>query len=153
MPGNRRTSQHRRRAGRSRARRVLAGRDGRPARQRARPPASDRSVGRDAPGQAARQAAATAATPRWDAAGRTLYFGAVVVKAFRRRAPMAEILLQAFEEQGWPPRIDDPLPPLAGRRESVRLRREIYALNRRLTARLIKFGMDGTGQGIRWEAR
>jgi len=38
-----------------------------------------------------------------------------------------------------------------GRNEADRLRKELYVLNRRLQNPLIKFFMDGTGQGIRWE--
>jgi hypothetical protein len=62
------------------------------------------------------------------------------------------MILDAFEEEGWPDHIDEPLPPLDGGRESDRLRKEVYALNRRLTNPLLRFSMDGTGQGIRWAA-
>ena len=64
---------------------------------------------------------------------------------------MAERILAAFEEEGWKERIDDPLPPLAGRREANRLRNEVQALNQRLEKPVIRFIMDGTGLGICWE--
>ena len=57
-------------------------------------------------------------------------------------------ILDAFEEEGWPDRIDDPLP---GGRKPPRLRGAVATLNRGLSA--IKFRADGTGEGILWEAR
>jgi hypothetical protein len=76
-----------------------------------------------------------------------------LVHRFTRRAPVAEFILRVFQEQGWSWRIDDPLPPRAGRPQAVRLRNEVHALNRRLMHPLIKFFMDGTGQGICWRPR
>jgi hypothetical protein len=35
-----------------------------------------------------------------------------VVKEFKLPAPNQETILTAFQEEGWPPRIDDPLPPV-----------------------------------------
>lgn len=90
--------------------------------------------------------------PSWDKAARKLTFGNHLLHRFHHPAPMAEIILDTFEEEGWPEHIDDPLAPLDGRREPDRLRKQIYALNRRLQNPLIKFCMDGTGQGLRWEA-
>ena len=89
--------------------------------------------------------------PRWDSNCRRLYLGDIVIKQFRRKAPVAEAILCAFEEEGWKSRVDDPLPPLTDRREPDRLRNEVQALNRRLDKRLIHFFMDGTGEGICWE--
>jgi hypothetical protein len=92
------------------------------------------------------------ARPRWDALTRTLYFGDCIVKRFRRHSPNAELILQAFEEQGWPFRIDDPLPVWRGHSQKRRLHESIQNLNRRLGCRLLIFRGDGSGKGIRWEA-
>jgi hypothetical protein len=91
---------------------------------------------------------AVAFRPKWDARARKLTLGGELIHRFRRPAPIAEAILSAFEEEGWPERIDDPLPPLDGRNEATRLRKEIYVLNRRLKNPVIRFSMDGTGQGI-----
>lgn len=89
--------------------------------------------------------------PRWDEQLHELWYDGVLVHRFRRVAATAELILEAFEELDWPHRIDDPLPPLKGRREPMRLRKEIYALNHRLQNRRIRFRMDGSGTGILWE--
>lgn len=57
----------------------------------------------------------------------------------------------AFEEEGWPPRIDDPLPPLAQLDPRRRLHDTIKALNRKQKRALLRFMGDGSGEGIRWE--
>lgn len=89
--------------------------------------------------------------PNWNESARKLTLGEALVHRFNRPAPIAEKILIAFQEEGWPERIDDPLPPLRSGSEAERLRKEIYALNRRLQNPIIKFQMDGTGEGIRWE--
>jgi hypothetical protein len=63
-------------------------------------------------------------------------------------------ILDAFEEEGWPDHILDPLSPpqsqrTAQRADSLQLRDTVQSLNRGLTA--IRFFADGTGTGVRWE--
>jgi hypothetical protein len=74
-----------------------------------------------------------------------------VVKHIARSSPNVELILQAFEEQRWPPGIDDPLPPVRGRNRKRRLHDTIQNLNRRLDLPLLVFHGDGFGNGIRWE--
>jgi hypothetical protein len=71
----------------------------------------------------------------------------------RIMAPEAnqETVLMAFEEDGWPPRIDDPLPPLPQLDPRRRLHDTIKALNRKQKSLLLRFMGDGSGEGIRWE--
>ena len=57
----------------------------------------------------------------------------------------------AFEEDGWPARIDDPLPPAKKIDAKQRLHDTIKNLNRNQKQRLIRFMGDGTGQGVRWK--
>ena len=52
-----------------------------------------------------------AAIPKWLSDRRELRLGDLVVKTFKQPAPNQEIILAAFEEEKWPVRIDDPLPP------------------------------------------
>jgi hypothetical protein len=88
--------------------------------------------------------------PQWDAQRRELRFQGVVVKRFRKPAPNQELILAAFEESGWPPRIDDPLPPHSDIPPTDRLHDTLGRLNRTLRNPLIRFGGDGGGEGIYW---
>jgi hypothetical protein len=89
--------------------------------------------------------------PTWDEQRRQLRVGRVLVKEFKLPSPNQETLLMAFEEEGWPPRIDDPLPPVAQLDPRRRLHDTIKALNRKQKRYLIRFRGDGSGEGIRWE--
>jgi hypothetical protein len=60
------------------------------------------------------------------------------------------LILAVFEEEGWPRRIDDPLPPGHGINPKVRLHESIARLNRNQVNRTIRFGGDGYGRGVRW---
>ncbi len=98
------------------------------------------------PGQRPR----SAATPRWDADRRTLFVDRRVVKRYRQPAEKQVLILTAFEELGWPPRIDDPLPRERGKEPKKRLRDVIRSLNERQKHPLITFEADGTGTGVLW---
>jgi hypothetical protein len=100
-------------------------------------------------GEAATRSAAV--IPHWDPATRVLRFGGHVVKRYRVPSSTQEVILAAFQEEGWPPRIDDPLPPVGAANPKHRLRDAIRHLNSNQKSRLIRFRGDGTGQGILWE--
>ena len=89
--------------------------------------------------------------PRWDSDRHRLYLGSTIVKEFRLPAANQETILMSFEEEGWPPRIDDPLPPGPDTDSKNRLHDTIKSLNRNQKHFLLRFMGDGTGQGIRWE--
>lgn len=89
--------------------------------------------------------------PRWDEARRQLCVGDRVVKYFRQPAPNQEAILSAFEEEGWPPRIDDPLSPRPDRDPRQHLRDTIVNLNRYQRNRVLRFFGDGRGEGVCWE--
>ena len=99
----------------------------------------------------AAQNAGSPASPRWDDENRILYLAGQVVKRFTRRSPNQEMVLAAFEEEGWPARIDDPLPPTPDVSSMRRLHDTIKWLNRNHDIRLLHFSGDGTGEGVRWE--
>jgi hypothetical protein len=65
---------------------------------------------------------------------------------------MQEAILMAFEEENWPPRIDDPLPVHPDMLPKRRLHDTIKSLNRNQKRPLIRFMGDGTGEGVRWES-
>lgn len=92
----------------------------------------------------------TRPTVSWDADTRRLCVNGQVVKRFKWPAANQEIVLNAFQEEGWPERIDDPLPPQPDQNPKRRLSDTIKCLNRKQTNHLIHFHGDGTGEGIIW---
>jgi hypothetical protein len=89
--------------------------------------------------------------PKWDRDRRELRVGDRLVKVFKLPSPMQETILMAFEEEGWPPRIDDPLPMHPELMPKRRLHDTIKSLNRNQKSGAIRFMGDGTGEGVRWE--
>jgi hypothetical protein len=90
--------------------------------------------------------------PRWDQVRRELTFEGKLIKHYRQLAPNQVLVLAAFEEDGWPVKIDDPLPQSPGVVPKRRLRDTVRALNaNHENGGLLKFRADGTGQGILWE--
>jgi hypothetical protein len=95
--------------------------------------------------------AAPVRVPSWDANRRELYWDGRLVKQFKVPSPTQEALLAAFEEEGWPAAIDDPLPPISGQDPKCRMRNTIRHLNANQKDRLLYFRGDGSGQRILWE--
>jgi hypothetical protein len=87
----------------------------------------------------------------WDAETRRLRVNGQLVKRFKWPAANQETILNAFQEEGWPDRIDDPLPPKPEQDPKRRLSDTIKCLNRNQTVQLIHFSGDGTGEGVLWE--
>lgn len=88
--------------------------------------------------------------PIWDQQRRELRVGEIVVKQFRVPAANQEAILAAFEEEGWPVRVDDPLSPHPDQEPKTRLHHTINSLNRNQQHPLVRFAGDGSGQGVRW---
>ncbi len=88
--------------------------------------------------------------PIWDPERRELRVGGVVVKQFKVPAANQEAILAAFEEEGWPIRVDDPLSPQPDQEPKTRLHHTINSLNRNQQHPLVRFTGDGSGQGVRW---
>jgi hypothetical protein len=84
--------------------------------------------------------------PRWDKHNRALWYGETRCRQFKKAAPQQETILDAFEEEGWPQRIDDPLAP-------GKLPDTIKSLQEGLPSAPITFERDGTGKGIVWRER
>ena len=89
--------------------------------------------------------------PHWDPERKELRVGDVVVKHFKWMAVNQEAILAVFEEEGWPARIDDPLPPQLNQEPKRRLSDTIKCLNRKQKNKRIHFRGDGTGEGVTWE--
>jgi hypothetical protein len=90
---------------------------------------------------------ATPTLPRWDLENRILHFGTQIARRVDSKARRLIVILNAFQEEVWPPRIDDPLP---GGRDPERLRDALGTLNTNL--KFLRFEADGTGEGIRWSS-
>jgi hypothetical protein len=89
--------------------------------------------------------------PLWNGESRSLSVGRVLIKKFRIPSPNQEAVLAAFQEEGWPRRIDDPLRPQAHQVAKCRLHDTIKCLNRHHLHHLLRFRGDGTGEGVCWE--
>jgi hypothetical protein len=89
--------------------------------------------------------------PQWDCQLREFRFADRTIKTFRLPSPNQQTVLTAFEEENWPQRIDDPLPPDPTICPKRRLHDTIKSLNRNQQCRLVRFSGDGTGQGVCWE--
>ena len=74
-----------------------------------------------------------------------------MIKRFRVPSANQEAVLEAFQEEGWPASIDDPLSPLSDYDPKRRLRDTIKCLNLNQISRMIRFRGDGTGQRVLWE--
>lgn len=75
--------------------------------------------------------------PHWDADQSELSYRGLVVRRLRPIAKGPRNILSAFEEEGWPARID-----------VGELTRAVRTLNEKLTP--LRFERDGSGDGVRW---
>jgi hypothetical protein len=89
--------------------------------------------------------------PTWNARSRELRVGELLVKKFRVPAGNQELVLSAFEEEGWPAYIDDPLPMKSEIVPKQRLSNVINRLNGSQLAPVLRFHGDGNGEGIGWQ--
>lgn len=90
--------------------------------------------------------------PIWDHDRRELRFRGALVKRFRLPSPNQIAVLSAFDEEDWPSRIDDPLPPKPEQDPKRRLHDTIRNLNRSHCQPALRFVGDGSGQGVLWES-
>lgn len=88
--------------------------------------------------------------PVWNADRRELCMGNVVLRHFRRAAENQMLLLQAFQEAGWPHEIDDPLPGGGGVEPKSRLKETVARLNRALKGMALHFGVSHRGTEAVW---
>jgi hypothetical protein len=102
--------------------------------------------------QTCRRAPEPGERPRWDRARRELWFTGEVVLHFRRGARNQEQLLEAFQEQGWPAAIDDPLPRQRRVKPGERLRDTVKHLNAHLGREPLHFRVDAEGRAVFWSA-
>jgi hypothetical protein len=87
--------------------------------------------------------------PTWNPRSRTLTLDGQIIKRLRRPAACQVMILDAFDEEGWPESIYDPLPPRDGIDPKRRLHNAINKLNAGL-ARVIHFYGNGDGLAVCW---
>lgn len=91
--------------------------------------------------------------PTWDVDRHELSFSGYLVKRFKHKSRNQETILAAFQEEGWPSAIPDPLPQNGDTDPKRRLNDTIKGLNHHQENELIRFRGDGTGEGVIWESR
>jgi hypothetical protein len=84
--------------------------------------------------------------PTWDRNTRELRLEGRLCKRLAEMARAQITILDAFEEDGWPERIDDPLP--GGPNRQQHLADAVRRLNK---CAHIRFYRDRTGEGVRWK--
>ena len=115
------------------------------------PRESDATVESPASVRFERSAGLPTVQPQWLLNRRELRLGDRVVKRYRVPSPNQELVLAAFEREGWPPRIGNPIPSRLGQDIKVCLHDTIKCLNRNQVEPLLRFRGDGTGEGVLWE--
>lgn len=91
--------------------------------------------------------------PQWDPDRRELTVEGDLIKVFRQPSETQEIVLTAFQEDGWINQIDDPLPRVNGSGDHVakaRLRKTVEHLNRAQRLPILFFSVAGNTQNARW---
>jgi hypothetical protein len=88
--------------------------------------------------------------PGWDAVTGLLCWRGRVLKRVRADAVNERCLLDAFERQGWPEWIDNPLSRKDGVNRKRRLRETVKALNCGLDPPAIRFRTDWNGH-VGWQ--
>ena len=83
--------------------------------------------------------------PHWDAAKGELSYEGQLIRKVPARAANIRLILGAFQESHWPPRIDNPLP---SGEISKQLRDALTNLNK--GSMPIRFRADGKAAGILW---
>ena len=106
--------------------------------------------GADADGESRGKGHDAVVRPRWDRERHELRIAGRLVKQFKLPSPNQERILTALQEENWPARIDDPLPPSTKLDAKQRLHDTIKNLNRHQKHRLIRFMGDGSGHGVLW---
>jgi hypothetical protein len=89
--------------------------------------------------------------PVWDITLHELRLGKRVIKRYTHPAPAQELILSVFQEENWPPAIDDPLTVQFRQDPKRRLHYTIRNLNRAQKPFRLRFFVNGNGQTIRWE--
>jgi len=75
----------------------------------------------------------------------------ILLKKYRVPTGNQELVLSAFEEEGWPAYIDDHLPMKSEMAPKQRLHNVINRLNGGQLVPILRFHGDGNGEGVGWQ--
>ena len=106
-----------------------------------------------APGRSQGTATERPVLPLWKLASRQLCVDTLVLHEFPRRAVNQVRVVTVFQEDGWPERVDIPLPDTAEGTAGRHLKDAVVALNRGQRVRLLhfRFHTDDDGESVSWE--
>ena len=90
------------------------------------------------------------AVPEWNSGIGVLSLGGLLVKKYRQPAKNQRMILDAFQEEGWPQRVNDPLHGVHAADPKQRLNETVRALNENRKSDALHFEADGTGEGVIW---
>jgi len=90
------------------------------------------------------------AKPEWNKDIGELSVGGVLVKKFSQPAANQRRVLDAFQEAGWPRRMDDPLHGGRATDPKRRLSETVRSLNKNMKNADLHFECDGKGEGVIW---
>lgn len=86
--------------------------------------------------------------PHWDPEKRVLKFNGEEVRKWKRNAPNCFLVLKAFQEEGWPHRVLDPLP---GGKDEQRIHSTCKSINSKMSGGL-RISPGGDGESFIWES-
>jgi len=89
--------------------------------------------------------------PRWDSRLLVLHVDEIAVKKFQAKARNQMAVMAAFEAQGWPRQIHNPLNSCSPARRAQALADAVHGLNRNLRAKVIRFHTAEKGASVRYE--
>jgi hypothetical protein len=93
--------------------------------------------------------------PHWDGDTATLWYAGRRLFELSGKAEILRLIMETFEEDGWPPKIDDPIPPKSDTIPANRVQYAVRALNSKKTLDgsplPITFHEGDGGTTIRWE--
>lgn len=85
----------------------------------------------------------------WRSATGELLVGGHVVRTYAATATSCRPILDKFEAEGWPKRIDSPFQS----EDPEKLREAIRSLNQKLNRKILRFAADGSGKGVSWSRK
>src|SRR5262249_27697574 len=83
--------------------------------------------------------------PRWDGETRKLWLGVKLLKSFDKNPARNQIdVIEAFDRENWALSVASPFKDKETQKQACKF------LNRTLPRGTIRFGGDGSGEGLRW---
>jgi len=94
---------------------------------------------------------AEATGPDWRSEAGVLTLDGVLIKEFANEAEYERLVLDVFQKTGWTRHVKIRLEGEELSISKKQLQNAVRELNRGQPVQKIRFRMDGTGQGVRWE--